>query len=108
MLRLDFASRGFYVLRSAVLQTGGASAVFAGRDFSADFAAWFSNCDFMNRRHGIILRIMDFTDCGFTNCGFAFARRVLILSHDAVLRAVLRRIVDYPQHLRAAALFENI
>ena len=33
MLRLDFASRGFYVLLSAVLQTGGASAVFAGRDF---------------------------------------------------------------------------
>ncbi len=62
----------------------------------------------MNRRHGIILRIMDFADRGFTNCGFAFARRVLILSCDAVLRAVLWRIVDYPPHLRAVILFENI
>nr|WP_315056798.1 hypothetical protein [uncultured Campylobacter sp.] len=49
----------------------------------------------MNRRHGIILRTMDFADRGFTSRGFAFARRVLILSCDAVLRAVLRRIADY-------------
>jgi len=32
ILRVSEAPR-FYVLRSAVLQTGGASAVFAGRDF---------------------------------------------------------------------------
>jgi len=44
----------------------------------------------------------------FAYCGFAFARRVLILSHDAILRAALRQITDYPPHLRAAALFENI
>lgn len=62
----------------------------------------------MNQRHGIILRIMDFADRGFTNCGFAFARWVLILSRDVILRAVLRRIVDYPQHLRAAILFWSI
>ncbi len=62
----------------------------------------------MNQRHGIILRIMDFADRGFTNSGFSFVRRVLILGCDAVLRAVLRRIVDYPPHLRAATLFENI
>ena len=52
--------------------------------------------------------VVDFTDCGLTSRRFAFARRVLILSRDVILRAVLRRIVDYPQHLRAAALFENI
>ncbi|WP_297941360.1 hypothetical protein [uncultured Campylobacter sp.] len=56
----------------------------------------------------MILRVMDFADCGLTSRGFAFVRRVLILSRDAVWRAVRRLIVDYPPHLRAVILFENI
>ncbi|WP_297964073.1 hypothetical protein [uncultured Campylobacter sp.] len=54
------------------------------------------------------MQVMDFADCGLTSRGFVFVRRVLILSCDAVLQAVRRRIVDYPPHLRAVILFENI
>ena len=78
--------------------------------FWAGCAARFSNCDFISRRRGMILRVMDFADCGLTSRGFAFVRRILILSRDAVWRACcVRRIVDYlPHRLRAAALFESI
>ncbi len=115
MLQLDFASRGFYFCaycaaftRVAILSARGAARFFAERDFLADYTVRFSNCDFMSRWRGMILRVMDFADCGLTSRGFAFVRRVLILSRDAVWRAVRRLIVDYPPHLRAVILFENI
>lgn len=104
MLRLDFASRGFTFARIALrLRELRFYQPAAQRDFG--------ELNFTSQRGGAVFKLRlykptarhNFTNYGFcrlrtTSRGFAFARRVLILSHDAILRAVLRRIADYFPH----------
>ena len=64
----------------------------------------FSNCDFISRRHGMILQTADYEPriC-FCETGFDFK------AMTRFYEPYCGRIVDYPPHLlRAAILFENI